>query len=181
MSDANYRCRSCKTRVTMAMAICPICGEPITLQTALLNAGSSAPATVVTRHNSAASGAATQVPSREAPQPIPAPFMPVQSWAEMVSEMATPTLPETAPNLAAYAYPASSVKTRMAGKSFAMYVACVVMVLAGSFLIGLGLARRYTANEQAAQNAAAPAKIFVVQASAGVGGPLKTEVAEKAK
>jgi hypothetical protein len=176
MSDAVYRCRSCKTRVSMGMPICPICGEPITPQTALLNAGSGAPVKVVTRHNSAASTVA-EMPAQTEPEPVPQPQPTLQ---QMWDEMATPKTPDAVASMA-HPYPAPPAKARAASRAFAVYVACVVMVLVGSFLIGIGLARRYTASEQAAQNSATPAKVIVVQAPAGVGGPLLTEVGEKAK
>ncbi len=177
MNDVVYRCRSCKTRVSMGMAICPICGEPITPQTALLNAGSGAPVKVVTRHNSAASTVA-ELPAQAELEPVPQPQPTLQ---QMWDEMAAPKTPDAVASMAAYPYPAPPAKTRAAGRAFAVYVACVVMVLVGSFLIGIGLARRYTASEQAAQNSLTPAKVIVVQAPAGVGGPLLTDVGEKTK
>ncbi|NJM39861.1 MAG: hypothetical protein HC853_03335, partial [Anaerolineae bacterium] len=154
MSDAisTYRCRSCKTRVTMAMSICPICGEAISPQTALLSAGSSTRAKMVLRHNSATEAAATtavasapEAPPQPEPPPAPAAKTAKNaSLQEVWDEMTEPKTPQ-----AVYAYasplPTPAAKARNGGRSFAVYVACVVMVLVGSFLIGIGLARRYTA------------------------------------
>jgi hypothetical protein len=193
MSNAVYRCKSCKTRVTMAMSICPICGEPITPQTALLQAGSGSQARVVMRHNTAAETSFI-VTEREpvaeinhvASQPIPAPELsPLESQRahsptlqQLWDEMATP---EAVASVPTYPTPLSQAKVRAANRSFALYVACVVMMLVGSFLIGIGLARRYTASEQAAQNAITPSKVIVVQPSAGVGGPLPAETENVSK
>jgi hypothetical protein len=172
------------------MSICPICGEPITPQTALLQAGSGSQARVVMRHNTAAEPSFI-VTEREpvaelklvAPQPTPTPEPSSQevqhpTLQQLWDEMATPIAVAKIP---AYPTHPPRAKVRPANLSFALYVACVVMVLVGSFLIGLGLARRYTASEQAAQNATAPAKVIIVQPSAGVGGPLPTETENETK
>ena len=108
-------------------------------------------------------------------------LQPQPTLQQMWDEMAAPKTPEAVASMAAYSYPAPPAKARAAGRAFAVYVACVVMVLVGSFLIGIGLARRYTANEQAMQNLSAPGKVIVVQPSAGVGGPLLTETGKKTK
>jgi hypothetical protein len=162
----------------MAMSICPICGETISPQTALLSAGNGTRAKVVLRHNSATESAAPEPPPQPEPPPAPAAKTAKNaSLQEVWDEMTEPKTPE-----AVYAYtsplPTPAAKARNGGRSFAVYVACVVMVLVGSFLIGIGLARRYTANEQAAN--AVPGKVIVSQLP-GVGGPLPTDGEDAAK
>ena len=196
MSDTVYRCRSCKTRVNLAMPLCPICGEVISAQTVLQ---SVAPAKQITQQASAVKPI-TQPEKAAPPKPVikiseaaPSQTKPLLPVAALPTPTPTPTIsvPTTqpqqlleflngteAPSAMAAALSAApvQVKKSIIGRSFGIYVACVVMVLVGSFLIGLGLARRYTASEQAAQAAAsAPGKVIVVQPAPGVGGPLNTD------